>query len=185
MPLTRSQNMSRIRPTDTKPEVRLRKALWKDGLRYRLHYKIHKTTPDITFIKARLAVFIDGCQWHGCPEHYVRPRTREDFWSEKLLKNVERDIRQTEELESEGWFVHRIWEHEVWENLPKVVFDIKYILDIKSSPVISSDWRVYTVIVVDKTTDLERRYMKSLKTPENTWFVERQRSTRKWNRSTQ
>lgn len=182
MPLTRSENMARIKSADTKPEIRLRKALWKQGLRYRLHRKIEgKIRPDIVFVKAKVAVFIDGCQWHGCPGHYVRPRTRNDFWGEKLLENVGRDTRQTQLLIDNGWSVFRVWEHEVWEDLPQVVNQIRDIVQGKKLPN-QKDWRVYKVDVINPEDDLEKRYMRSLASPEQIRVVEQTRSTKKWKR---
>ena len=108
----RSALMSRIRGSDTTPELLLRQRLWSDGLRYRLKYKVPAGRPDLVFPGARVVVFMDGCFWHGCPDHYVRPSSRSTFWAQKLAENVERDQRQTRELEAAGWRVIRIWEHE-------------------------------------------------------------------------
>lgn len=121
IPLARSRNMSRIRGTNTKPEVVFRKALWKRGLRYRLNNKIAGVRPDLVFPARKLAIFIDGCFWHGCPKHYVRPRSRSEFWARKLSNNTSRDRRQTHLLLGLGWTVLRFWEHEVKEDLPKIV----------------------------------------------------------------
>jgi DNA mismatch endonuclease (patch repair protein) len=88
----------------------LRKAAWALGLRYRLHLRTPVGRADLKFTGKRLAVFVDGCFWHGCPAHYTRPRTRVGFWSKKLADNTARDRRQTAELESLGWTVLRIWE---------------------------------------------------------------------------
>ncbi len=88
--LTRSQQMSRIRGGNTNPERIVARALWAAGLRYRLRLSRLAGRPDIVFTGARLAVFIDGCFWHGCPEHYVRPRSRSVFWRRKLRENVAR-----------------------------------------------------------------------------------------------
>lgn len=87
------------RSQHTRPEVLLRQALWRAGLRYRLHTRTPVGRPDIVFPRQKVAIFIDGCFWHGCPEHYVRPRSRPEFWAAKLLTNFERDHRQTRELE--------------------------------------------------------------------------------------
>ena len=113
MTLTRSQNMARIKSKDTKPELLLRRALWRQGLRYRLQYRIENIRPDIVFVKARVALFIDGCQWHGCPEHYARPRTNQVFWDQRLRVNAERDTKQTVLLRATGWIPYRIWEHDI------------------------------------------------------------------------
>lgn len=111
-PEQRSKNMSRIRGSDTGPEVRLRRALWQEGLRYRLKSKL-PGKPDLVFPSSRVTVFVDGCFWHGCPEHAVKPETNTGFWVEKIDKNKARDVEVTEQLESAGWTVIRVWEHEV------------------------------------------------------------------------
>jgi DNA mismatch endonuclease (patch repair protein) len=179
MTLTRSQNMARIRSSNTKPEVKLRRALWNKGLRYRVNYLIEGIKPDLVFTKARLAIFIDGCQWHGCPEHYVRPRTRPEFWGKKLFINVERDVRQTKVLQEAGWHVYRVWEHTVWEHSDILSEEIKVLLE-KTEQLNEENWRVFQVDIVDPDTDLERRYMLSLYSPNVTRIVEQIRSTRKW-----
>lgn len=116
----RSANMSRIRGTNTHPELLLRKALWKKGLRYRLHSRIEGIRPDIVFKTRRLAVFVDGCFWHGCPLHYVRPRSKPEFWADKLRANTVRDQVQTLRLIEDGWMVLRFWEHEIKSGLEQV-----------------------------------------------------------------
>ncbi len=67
----------------------------------------------MVFIAAKLAVFVDGCFWHGCPLHSTKPKNNRDFWDQKLSRNVVRDAEQTQWLESQGWRVLRIWEHEI------------------------------------------------------------------------
>src|SRR5215475_6215393 len=94
MVLTRSEQMARIRGAHTSPEVELRSLLWRSGLRYRLHVKALPGRPDLVLSRSRVAVFVDGCFWHGCPDHYVRPRSRTRFWAEKLSQNVQRDCQQ-------------------------------------------------------------------------------------------
>lgn len=181
MALTRSQQMARIRDQHTKPEVFLRRALWHRGARYRLHYKTPVGRPDIVFPGPRLAVFIDGCQWHGCPEHYVRPRSRNAFWAEKLRTNVERDQRQTRALEEAGWRVLRFWEHAVHEQLDEVA-DLVIAVRDGQAVTTEADWRVIGVDVLDPATDLEVRHLRSLRDPNLVQTVERVRSTRKWKR---
>ncbi|MED5598862.1 very short patch repair endonuclease [Janthinobacterium sp. P210006] len=117
----RSANMSRIRGINTQPELLFRKALWKKGLRYRLHSRIEGIRPDIVFKTKRLAVFVDGCFWHGCPLHYVRPRSKLEFWADKLRANTARDQVQTLRLIENGWMVLRFWEHEIKSGLEQVV----------------------------------------------------------------
>ncbi len=111
----RSHCMSAIRGKDTKPEILLRKALWNRGYRYRLKNRL-PGRPDIVFPTERVAVFVDGCFWHGCPEHYRKPATNAGFWREKIRKNTQRDKEVNALLKSEGWKVLRIWEHAVRDN---------------------------------------------------------------------
>lgn len=113
----RSRVMSHIRSTDTAPERVLRNALWRAGVRYRLHVRKLSGCPDIVIENAQLAIFIDGCFWHGCPRHYVRPKTRQEYWDQKIQRNVRRRVRVTEDLSSAGWAVIAIRECEVRENL--------------------------------------------------------------------
>lgn len=113
-PLTRSEVMARVKGRDTKPEMRLRRALHAAGLRYRLQAKELPGRPDIVFRRARLAIFVHGCFWHrhpGC-EHARMPKSRLQFWQEKLGANVERDARQVAELKEAGWTVMTLWECE-------------------------------------------------------------------------
>lgn len=114
--------MSRIRSKNTKPEIKFRKLLYEAGLRgYRLNSKL-KGRPDIVLTRCRLAIFIDGCFWHKCPECYIQPQTRKKFWEDKINKNTERDKEVNKKLKKEGWTVVRFWEHEVIKN-PKKCLD--------------------------------------------------------------
>lgn len=115
----RSHCMSRIRGRDTKPELLLRKALWAAGMRYRLKSRL-PGKPDIVFPGKRLAIFVDGCFWHGCPEHSQRPATNADFWEKKLSSNMQRDQKVNSELAAQGWRVLRFWEHEIKRDLAAV-----------------------------------------------------------------
>lgn len=109
--------MQSNRSRDTGPELALRSLLHARGLRYRVHRLIpvgaRRIRPDLTFVSARVAVFVDGCFWHGCAEHGSRPNTNAEFWAGKLEANLERDRRQNEMLEAEGWLVVRCWEHDI------------------------------------------------------------------------
>jgi DNA mismatch endonuclease (patch repair protein) len=107
----RSKIMSAIGSKNTKPEIALRKALWARGLRFRIHYGKEKI--DVAFPSRKLAVFVDGCFWHGCPEHFRLPKTRKSYWHPKLKKNKERDRAKEERLKLEGWKIMRFWEHEL------------------------------------------------------------------------
>ena len=100
---------------DTKPELAIRRELHRRGFRFRLDVRASKSIrsrPDIVFNGARVAVFVDGCFWHGCPDHGTFPKNNREWWSEKLCANTERDARTTATLKAEGWNVIRIWEHE-------------------------------------------------------------------------
>lgn len=109
----RSYNMSRIRNRDTKPELKLRKALTALGQRYRLSPRDVPGRPDIVIRKAKLAIFVDGCFWHGCPEHYQPPAANADFWRRKISANMARDKDTAAALKASGWTVLRFWEHEI------------------------------------------------------------------------
>ncbi|MEU1015958.1 very short patch repair endonuclease [Streptomyces sp. NPDC005898] len=107
--------MKKQRSRDTKPEMAVRRLLHSAGLRFRLQRRIPgmaRSTIDIAFPGARVAVFMDGCFWHGCPEHATFPKANSAFWREKIDKNALRDTRTTAHLESLGWTVLRFWEHE-------------------------------------------------------------------------
>jgi DNA mismatch endonuclease (patch repair protein) len=112
----RSRNMQAIRRTDTKPEIALRSALHRDGYRFRKDFSIYTSSrrvrPDIVFTAKKVAVFIDGCFWHCCPEHGRRPSANSGYWSPKLLRNVERDRLADAALHADGWTIVRVWEHE-------------------------------------------------------------------------
>lgn len=112
----RSYNMSRIRSLDTKPEIKLRKILWREGLRYTKNNHDVSGKPDIVFRKQKIAVFIDGCFWHKCPEHYNKPKNNEEFWEIKINSNTQRDRKINEQLTNQGWKVFRIWEHDIRNN---------------------------------------------------------------------
>lgn len=104
------------RRTDTKPELRLRSELHRRGLRYRKHQPIllpHlRVRPDITFPKAKVAIFVDGCFWHSCADHGTSPRVNTSYWGPKLQRNRDRDALVRSSLEDAGWTVVRVWEHE-------------------------------------------------------------------------
>ncbi len=119
IPLSKSEQMARVRSRNTLPETSLRHALWRLGFRYRLHSAL-PGSPDIVFPRYRTAVFVDGCFWHGCPEHYRAPVANADFWSAKLTRNVNRDARADAELAAMGWSVIRVWEHEIRADLDSV-----------------------------------------------------------------
>jgi DNA mismatch endonuclease, patch repair protein len=107
--------MTSTRQKDTKPEVLLRTELHQLGLRYRLHQPVVpgvRRRPDIVFGPAKVAVFVDGCFWHGCPEHGTTPKANAAFWAKKISDNRRRDADTNERLEVAGWKVIRVWEHD-------------------------------------------------------------------------
>jgi DNA mismatch endonuclease (patch repair protein) len=98
---------------DTKPELAVRRLLHAAGLRYRVNYPVlPRRTADLVFTKAEVAVFIDGCFWHGCVEHYQRPATNTAYWDAKVGINMARDLDTNERLAAAGWTVLRFWEHQ-------------------------------------------------------------------------
>jgi DNA mismatch endonuclease (patch repair protein) len=118
--------MQANRRRDTGPERALRSVLHAAGYRYRCDFRIDladvRVRPDIVFTRRKVAVFVDGCFWHSCPEHGRQPTVNSGYWSPKLQANRARDRRNTEVLEQSGWVVVRVWEHEpVTEALDKVV----------------------------------------------------------------
>lgn len=179
MALTRSEQMARIRGSHTSPEVLLREELAVRGITAEPYVRTSHGRPDLFVPASRTAVFIDGCFWHGCPEHYVRPRSRGDFWAEKLSSNVARDRRQTLGLEAEGYRVLRVWEHEVFESLDVVVARVEGALAQEDAP---ACWRIARVEVIDEATDLERQHLVDLRHVDRMMTRERTRSTRKWQR---
>lgn len=179
MGLSRSVQMARIHGEDTSPERVLCAALAARGVGFDAHARTPVGRPDVVIVGAQVAVFIDGCFWHGCPTHYVRPRTRTDFWSAKLVENVERDRKQTRDLEALGWRVVRAWEHEVFVATDDVLDRVTGAIDAPAD-VSDEAWRVFRVDVIDAATDLERRHMVSLREPRVERFVDAKRTTAKW-----
>lgn len=110
-----SRRMRLVRRRNTSTEVRLRSTLHRIGMRYRVHASVpgvSRVTPDIIFIGAKVAVFVDGCFWHSCPIHGTLPKRNRAWWEQKLRDNVSRDRRQDRALEDAGWHVVRVWGHE-------------------------------------------------------------------------
>ncbi|WP_330177716.1 very short patch repair endonuclease [Streptomyces sp. NBC_01498] len=118
--------MSANKGRDTKPEKLLRSALHRRGLRYRVGVRPVsdlRRTADVVFTKARVAVFVDGCYWHGCPEHYRPAKKGAAFWQEKIAGNRARDTETNEALRQAGWLVVRVWEHEDPEEAAREVIE--------------------------------------------------------------
>lgn len=112
------------RSRDTSPEMAVRRRLHAAGLRFRVAHRplpSLRRTADVVFTRQRIAVFIDGCYWHACPEHRTIAKTNASYWSEKLARNVARDAETTEQLRAAGWTVLRFWEHEDPESVAATV----------------------------------------------------------------
>lgn len=124
--------MSSVRSKNTRPELRLRKALWHSGLRYRVNYKALPGKPDIVFTKYQVAVFCDGDFWHGHNWAIRGMNSLEEeldgyseYWRNKILRNIERDEENNRALRSLGWTVIRIWESDIKKNVDECVKSIK------------------------------------------------------------
>jgi DNA mismatch endonuclease (patch repair protein) len=176
--------MSRIRSRGTKPEKLLAELLAPLPQPKQPQYRTPKGRADLAFPDRKVAVFMDGCQWHGCPEHYVRPRSNSLFWAEKLAANVKRDRRQTISLRKLGWRVVRILEHEVFENPDLVLARVQSALAVRHfAPGVH--WRV--IAVTECETALghpeEERRMISITRYGSTKIERRLRRTNKWKRT--
>jgi DNA mismatch endonuclease (patch repair protein) len=121
-----SRRMARVRQRGTDVEIELRRALHALGLRYRLQVSLSKKprrVADIVFIGARVAVFVDGCFWHGCPLHATWPKENAGFWRAKIEANRARDADTTRRLRELGWEVIRVWSHEDPVEAARLIFD--------------------------------------------------------------
>lgn len=121
----RSFNMSRIRSKHTKPEMLVRKHLFSNGFRYRLHDKKLPGSPDILLPKYKSAIFVQGCFWHGhegC-RYFVIPKTRTDWWINKISSNKTRDEVAVSKLVEQGWRIFIIWECELKKSTIQATFD--------------------------------------------------------------
>lgn len=133
-PLTEAQRshiMSKIHGKDTKPEVRLRKALWHKGLRYRKNYRRLPGTPDIALTRQKIAIFVDGDFWHarGHEEHPgEQVRHNRKYWIRHLTRNVEKAKEVNDELTEQGWLVLRFWESDIKKDLQNVLEQINQYL---------------------------------------------------------
>lgn len=126
-PLTRSQNMAKVKNKDTSIEKKLRQALWHRGYRYRKNDKSVFGKPDVVFKSKRIAIFCDSEFWHGkhLTEHGMLPQTNTEFWHNKLMKNIERDKEVTHHLEEDGWIVIRLWAKDIKDNLDHCISKIE------------------------------------------------------------
>jgi DNA mismatch endonuclease (patch repair protein) len=140
--LTRSELMSRIRSRGNKDtEVVLAKLFrrnkitgWRKQLEVRIQksgVRIFKVRPDFVFRQARLAVFVDGCFWHGCPKHGTQPKGNRTFWKNKFARNKARDLLVTRTLRQSGWRVLRIWEHDLQRATMKPQNEVRLVQKIQ------------------------------------------------------
>jgi len=102
----------------------LRRALFGRGLRFRVKSGL-KGKPDIVLTKVKIAIFVDGCFWHGCPVHGTSPKSNSAYWSEKLARNRARDAEVAATLSAQGWHVIRYWDHDVRGDLNRVAQEIE------------------------------------------------------------
>ena len=124
--------MSAVKAKDTRPELKLRKALWKEGLRYKVNYKKLPGKPDIVFTKLKVVVFCDGDFWHG-HNWAIRGQSSlqeelsgySQYWRDKILRNIERDEENNKVLRAQGWTVLRIWESDIKNDLEECVETVK------------------------------------------------------------
>lgn len=129
--------MRKIKSNDTKPELKLRKALWSVGIRYRVKNKDIFGKPDIAIRKYKLAVFVDGEFWHGFnwEEKKTKIKSNRDYWIQKIEGNMERDKKVNKKLRENGWTVLRYWQKEIKNNLDQCVAEIEAIINnSKNSP---------------------------------------------------
>ncbi len=119
--------MSANKAKNSKPEIYLRKALWKENMRgYRIHPKKISGRPDIAFTSKNIALFVNGCFWHRCPHCKLElPKTNQGFWRKKFEANMARDKNKIKELKSKGWICIVIWECEIKKNVSNVVKKLK------------------------------------------------------------
>jgi DNA mismatch endonuclease (patch repair protein) len=136
--------MARQRTRDTQPELLLRRELHRKGLRYRVDAAIPgmpRRRADLLFTRVKVAVFVDGCFWHGCPEHKTAPANNGEWWAAKLAGNIERDRGTDVHLRSIGWTVLRVWEHE---DMTHAATDIEWIVRSRRDlPSVGADARIH------------------------------------------
>jgi DNA mismatch endonuclease, patch repair protein len=123
-----SYRMRRNMKRDTRPELALRSELHGRGARFRVNLLVHadgiRVRPDVVFTRRKVAVFVDGCFWHGCPQHGNMPSRNAEYWRLKLERNARRDALVTEGLSAAGWNVLRVWEHEPVSKAADVVMQV-------------------------------------------------------------
>ena len=116
--------MAAVKCADTSIEIKLRKALWHRGIRYRKNFRLYNSRPDIVITKHKIAIFCDGDFWHGKKGDGQNIRVNRGYWVEKIKRNVERDLENTIDLRDHGWTVLRFWESDINSNLDMCIKDI-------------------------------------------------------------
>lgn len=124
----RSKTMKAIR-SQSELENRITKELWRRGYRFRKNVKSMFGKPDISIQKYKIVIFIDSCFWHVCPIHSNKPKSNQEYWEKKLLRNQQRDKEVNEYYQKNNWFIKRVWEHEIKEDLYSVVDNIANFID--------------------------------------------------------
>jgi len=117
----RSQTMAKIKSKNTSPEILLRKLLWNQGKRFRIHDKTINGIPDISNKTRKILIFVDGCFWHGCEQCYISPKTNTEYWKRKFHRNKKRRKEILSVLTKQNWKIFQVWEHELKENPNKVM----------------------------------------------------------------
>lgn len=129
----RRKNMRAIK-SQSKLEGIVTRELWNRGIRFRRNVKDLKGKPDIAIKKYKLVIFIDSCFWHVCPIHGNIPKSNKSYWKEKLFRNQKRDTEVTKYYLEKGWKIKRVWEHEVKNDLEKVIFELEeFIEEVKTN----------------------------------------------------
>lgn len=129
-----SHRMAKVRQKGTNAEIALRREMFRIGLRYRVDYEVLKKPrriADIVFPGRRIAIFVDGCFWHGCPEHATWPKQNAEFWRQKIEANRQRDADTNERLQSLGWTVLRFWSHQSPTEAARAVAHMVAMIDSK------------------------------------------------------
>lgn len=116
----RSKTMSAVR-SQSKLENLFSKELWHKGIRFRKNVRKLKGNPDVVIQKYKVVIFIDSCFWHGCPHHFRRPKSNQEFWDNKIERNRERDKEVNSYYIEKGWNLKRVWEHEIKSDLDLTV----------------------------------------------------------------
>ncbi len=122
--------MQHIRSTNTSIEIKLRKKLWEEGIRYRKYYKLLPGKPDIVITKWKIVVFCDSSFWHGRNFSSKKPiKTNKEYWDKKIRRNIERDIEVNSQLKTMGWYILRFWDDEINKHIDDCVNKVKAKID--------------------------------------------------------